>query len=155
MTALCAGDRWCCCLFSLDYWRLCLASTLSLERAPRAENHVYRKYIRVVSVYDGDTFTAAMVGDNNVVMRKRCRCAGYDSPEMRTKNESEKTRAVAARDFLKAYLPTHVFRVDIVGLDKYGRLLVRVSGPDGASLASVMIENGHGQPYDGGCRQPK
>lgn len=49
---------------------------------------------------------------------------GFDAPEMRTQNVEEKQKAEEAKEFLKTLLPKGIFRLQIHGLDKYGRLLI-------------------------------
>lgn len=130
----------------MDWCRLYFATKLSNK--PRFENLQTTMYAKVVSVYDGDTFTIAIVNNKQIVQR-RCRCKGYDSPEMKGVDDETKQRAVAAKLFLQAYLPTTVFRIETYGLDKYGRLLVDYK-KNGKSLKDVMIANGHGYEYNGG-----
>ena len=130
----------------IDWLRLHFAQNINDK--PRLENKKSRILARVVSVYDGDTFTIIMI-DNRKIVKRRCRCLGYDSPEMKTKIDSEYRRAIAAKYFLQAYLPKTVFRIDTYGFDKYGRLLVDYT-KKGKSLKDVMIEHGHGYEYHGG-----
>lgn len=120
--------------------------------------------VRVESVYDGDTLTVLMV-DNGIVYRRRCRCIGYDAPEMRGPH-ADKVAACAARDHLRSVLPDTVFPMTYNGFDKYGRLLVtcdiRDKGSKGSkgskgdegveTLAAHMIRCGHGYAYDGGTK---
>lgn len=131
----------CCC----PVWSLWFASTASLSAAPREEKAQYRSWARVVDVYDGDTITLAMIERGHVV-RRRCRCVGYDAPEMRGPHKEE---AIAAREALKRVLPRRAFRVSITGLDKYGRLLVDLRH-DGRAVSDIMVSLGHGYYYDGG-----
>tara|TARA_B100000482_G_scaffold180597_2_gene153192 strand:- start:170 stop:517 length:348 start_codon:yes stop_codon:yes gene_type:complete len=108
-------------------------------------------YAKVVSVYDGDTFTVAIV-HNRQIVRRRCRCIGYDSPEIKGVTDEERKHALAAKHFLDTYLPKKVFILETYGSDKYGRLLVNYN-KRGKSLKDVMIENGHGYEYHGGKKK--
>ena len=101
-------------------------------------------------VYDGDTFTALIVVEG-VVYRRRCRCIGYDSPEMKGPN-AKKPDAIAARDHLKRVVPTGVFKMDVSGTDKYGRLLVTFKVGN-ETLAEHMVRSGHGYIYSGGTKR--
>jgi len=130
----------------MDWIRLYFATKLSDK--PRFENLHKSIYAKVISVYDGDTFTIAMVHNGHIV-RRRCRCRGYDSPEIKGSSDEEKKRAISAKLFLEAYLPKTVFRIQTYGSDKYGRLLVDYK-KKGKSLQDIMIENGHGYEYHGG-----
>jgi endonuclease YncB( thermonuclease family) len=122
-----------------------------VQAAPREEKQWRRVFAKVVDVYDGDTFTICYCRDNTLV-RRRCRCYGYDSPELRTSNPAEKEAAVRARNFLANCLPTsRPIRLQIYGTDKYGRYLVSYIH-NGISLAQYMIDNGHGVAYNGGSK---
>lgn len=135
-------------------WSSKPASHCNLESAPddapRYEQRTGTMPVRIVDVYDGDTFTALIVSDG-VVYRRRCRCMGYDSPEMKGKNV-DKTKAIAARDYLRDIAPKGVFTLNFNGTDKYGRLLVSFDVGD-ETITSHMIRLGHGIPYDGGTKK--
>lgn len=108
-----------------------------------------RLFCRVVSVYDGDTLHIAFPykGEN---IKLKCRCLGYDSPELRTKNLDEKQKGIEARDYLKSLILGKIVDTYIDKYDKYGRLLVEiwVPGTD-RTLSNIMVEKNHGIPYDG------
>ena len=129
-------------------WRL---RGVDVTVLPRVESEHSSVLMRVASIYDGDTFTAVITVRGGRLRRRRCRCVGYDSPELR--NPDTKVAALAARAFLEERLPTGVFRADTHGLDKYGRLLVDVR-VRGERLADMMIRSGHGYAYDGGTKSP-
>lgn len=116
--------------------------------APRYERLAGKMLVRCVDVYDGDTFTVLMRHNGDVV-RRRCRCLGYDAPEMRG---PDKDLAIAARDHLASVIPKGVFKIQFEGTDKYGRLLVSFI-VNGESLAQHMVRTGHGYPYDGGRKK--
>lgn len=118
--------------------------------APRYEQLSGTTLARCVDVYDGDTLTVLLLHDGQPV-RRRCRCLGYDSPEMRGA-AANKPLALAAREHLKGLVPSGVFRIHFRGTDKYGRLLV--SFPVGGEpLAAHMIRAGHGYEYHGGAKE--
>lgn len=127
----------------------CCPPGRDLSRAPRHERRKCTKIVRVADVYDGDTFTVVARIDG-AWQRRRCRCAGYDAPELRTSNVLERIRAVEARDFLREKLPKGTFTLHLHGLDKYGRWLVTLPS---TPLPELMVEAGHGVYYDGG-RKP-
>jgi endonuclease YncB( thermonuclease family) len=111
-----------------------------------------------VSVYDGDTFSA-IFDYNGEAMKYRCRCYGYDSPEMKPslKNENrdeEKRMALQAKHQLSEYLNKHssgLVRMECLDFDKYGRILVNVwNMVDEESVNDLMIRGNHGVPYFGG-----
>ena len=127
------------------------ASNDKLQNATRFENSHFTKLVKVSSVYDGDTFTVVFVSKFKLY-RRRCRCLGYDSPEMKSSDPIEKERAIEARDFLKEKLPSGIFRIYVKGLDKYGRWLVEVY-INNTTLCETMISNNHGYAYHGGTKQ--
>ena len=131
--------------------------------APLIDRLKYSTTVWVVSVYDGDTFTVAMksfIGpDKNQVVRVKCRLNGIDTPEMRPpKNDPNREKEIAAAKKSKQFVETNILhkyiRINVAGLDKYGRLLVSLALPDtGKDLATTMIEQKLGYAYDGGTKQ--
>ena len=118
--------------------------------APRYERRSGVISARLADVYDGDTFTALIVVEG-VAYRRRCRCIGYDAPEMRGKN-ADKPAAIAARDYLANLIPAGVFDLELCGTEKYGRLLVNIKVNE-ESLKDHMVRMGHGYYYDGGTKK--
>lgn len=136
----------------ISHWRLWLWSKQKLNEIKHDERRSRKVWAKVVSVYDGDTFTVVYIQDHKL-FKRRCRCAGFDSPEIRTKNSQEKEAAQNAKNFLIELLPKKPFRLNIIGLDKYGRFLVDLHLKNGKSLKQVMIDAGHGYEYDGGTKK--
>ena len=82
---------------------------------------------KVVKVYDGDTITvAAYLKGNPQCYRFSVRLRGIDSPEIRTKNESEKAAAILSRDQLLVKILHKIVYLKNIGKEKYGRLLADV-----------------------------
>ena len=154
-----------CLPLKLLSWRPCFPNPLSrltvdqMEALPRLETWKERVLARKVSVYDGDTLTL-VVQVNGRLFRRRCRCVGYDAPELKGQN-AETEAARAARDYLVSLTPEGVFYVDCHGHDKYGRLLVEwevqsTSDPTSrVPLREEMILRGHGYAYQGGRKRVK
>jgi endonuclease YncB( thermonuclease family) len=115
-------------------------------------------YAGACNIYDGDTFSIIFL-NNNEVVKYRCRCIGYDSPEMKPSlsnpnREKEKALAILAKNRLIELLSKHesglVF-IECFEFDKYGRILVKVYNMiDEKSINEIMVEEGHGKNYDGG-----
>jgi endonuclease YncB( thermonuclease family) len=110
------------------------------------------------NVYDGDTFSICFKQGNEIV-KWRCRCLGYDSPEMKPllKNpnrEKEKELAVLAKQRLGQLLSSNasgLVKVVCGDFDKYGRVLGTIyNNVDVDSINTIMIREGHGKEYDGG-----
>ena len=115
-------------------------------------------FAKPCNIYDGDTFSIIFLHNNNVI-KYRCRCIDYDSPEMKPSlsnpnREKEKALAVNAKNRFTELLTKHesglVF-VECFEFDKYGRILVQVYNMiDTKSINEIMVEEGHGKVYDGG-----
>lgn len=121
---------------------------------PRVEKHNWKMWMKIDSVYDGDTVVVLCLFHRKLV-KWRCRLMHFDAPELRTKNSDEKEAAIRAREFLKTLLPTGFVYQTCHGLDKYGRLLIDFRCVKSKlKVSDVMIQNGHGYAYDGGQKQP-
>lgn len=120
----------------------------------------YKCKAKVVSVYDGDTFTACFKYRGQII-KYRFRTFGYDSPEMKPlkskpNREEEKAKAIIARDKFKEIIKfetNELVDLKMLGFDKYGRILVNVI-KDGINVNEWMIKNNHGYPYFGGAKRP-
>lgn len=117
-------------------------------------------YAKFCNVYDGDTFTAVFKY-NSEIIKYRCRCFGYDSPEMRqpanaTNRNKKKELARNARDRLVDLLGKHesqLIRIECLDFDKYGRILVIVHNMvDEDSINTTMVKEGYGKEYYGGTK---
>lgn len=115
---------------------------------------------RCCSVYDGDTFTALFIY-NGEFIKYKCRCYGYDSPEMKPllsklNREEEIQLAHKAKErFIELVEKSknNLIRIECLDFDKYGRILVNVyNGVDKQSINDIMISEGHGKPYFGGTK---
>jgi len=113
------------------------------------------------NIYDGDTFSFLFVYKDEVI-KYRCRCIGYDSPEMKPSlsnpnRDNEKVLAIKAKERLKELLEKHetkMIKVKCGDFDKYGRLLIEIwNMVDNDSLNQIMIDEGHGKPYNGGTKE--
>ena len=110
------------------------------------------------NIYDGDTFSI-IFNYKDELIKYRCRCLGYDSPEMKPplKNENrlhEKELALKAKERFTELISKHetkLIKIECFDFDKYGRILVNVYNLiDEKSVNNMMIEEGHGKIYDGG-----
>ena len=115
-------------------------------------------YAKHCNIYDGDTFSI-IFEYNNEIIKYRCRCLGYDSPEMKPLKSDEnrlveKDLAIKAKLRLEELLNKHatkMIKIECFDFDKYGRLLVNVwNMVDEKSINSIMIEEGYAKSYDGG-----
>jgi endonuclease YncB( thermonuclease family) len=119
----------------------------------------YKCKAKVVSVYDGDTFTACFKYRGNIIKYK-FRTFGYDSPEMKPlkskpNREEEKKKAIIARYKFKEIIKfdsKELVELEMLGFDKYGRILVNVF-KDHVNINEWMIKNKYGYSYFGGTKR--
>ena len=116
----------------------------------------YKCPVKIVNVYDGDTFTGVFQYKNDIIKYK-FRCYGYDSPEMKPlksiKNRDEiKIKAIEAKEaFISITNCNKSFViVEFDDFDKYGRILAKVyRKSDNLYINDEMIKMGHGYEYYG------
>ena len=129
----------------------CLGLGLLLSTTVGAEPAVYA---RVMSVYDGDTFTAEADVWPGHTIETRVRISGVDTPEVggRSKCDREQQAGVRARTRLSELLNAGDVLLKEVRNDKYaGRVLARVVA-GGLDVANVLLAEGLAREYHGGKR---
>ena len=113
---------------------------------------------KIVRVYDGDTVTIAArihIDDEYIakLFRFSVRLRGIDTPEMKTKNATEKALAIKARDVLSAQFLNKMVLLENVDYDKYGRILADMITVEGnIHLSEWMLVNSYAVEYDGGTK---
>ena len=107
----------------------------------------------VLSVYDGDTFTARVPVWDGVEIVTAVRVRGIDTPEIKGKCAAEKATALAARDRLRVLLASGQVQLFHVEPDKYGGRVDADVSVAGSPVAAVLIAEGLARPYTGGARQ--
>lgn len=97
---------------------------------------------------DGDTVDVSVDLGFKCYTRQRLRLNGIDTPERGQTGFGEATA------FAESHCPVgSTIRVDThKGTGKFGRYLADIQTPDGNALIPMMLEAGHGTPYDGGRR---
>lgn len=111
------------------------------------------KEVKVVSVYDADTFRMnvwywpAIIGKNMPV-----RVNGIDAPEIRGKCQAEKLKAQAAKRFTVKFLKGGKVKLKNIKRGKYFRIIADVE-VNGQNLGFELIKAGHARPYTGGKRK--
>ena len=117
-----------------------------------------RARVRVIDVYDGDTLTIAMEL-YGTISSFRVRLAHIDTPELKpVMNLPDRAEVVArgkaARDHLISLILGHIVWIDILGYEKYGRLLadIYINETDSISVNEKMITDGYGTAYEGGTK---
>lgn len=140
------------------------SSTLSnatLINTPKYSLETYGKRapVRVLDVYDGDTIVVAMeVSDK--ISAFRVRLAHIDSPELKPAlhvpdRAAIIARAEAARDYLASLIIGRIVWIDILGFEKYGRLLadIYITETGSTSVNQKMVADGFAVAYEGGTKQ--
>ena len=115
---------------------------------------------KVIKVYDCDTITIATkfpylstLDESNVIYRFHVRLNGIDTPEMKSKNEDEKSIAHLAQKSLSDMILNKNVTLNNTSLDKYGRILANVFTEDGIELSKWAIEKRYAVYYDGGTKK--
>ena len=108
---------------------------------------------KVLSVYDGDTIKCAFPL-NNKMYKWNCRLSGVDTPEIRTRNKTEKEYGYKVRNNLREKILGKVVNLECGDFDKYGRLLVKVKcQDDDCCVNDWLINNNFAFKYNGGTRK--
>ena len=101
-------------------------------------------------VVDGDTVDVTLdLGFDVKLHKQRCRLAGIDTPESRTRNLAEKKLGLAAKKRLEE-LCVNNFKIKSLGKGKYGRILAIPYTEDGQDICKILIQEGHAVEYHGG-----
>jgi micrococcal nuclease len=101
-------------------------------------------------VVDGDTCDLSIDLGFTVSWKSTCRFYGINTPELRSKDSEEKSRAYAARDRVLALVPPgSTVMIKSRELDKYGRPLVDIyTGQDfSIHINQLLVEEGLAKTY--------
>ena len=115
---------------------------------------------KVIKVYDCDTITIATkfpylttLNEGNIMYRFHVRLLGIDTPEMKTKNEEEKSIAHLAQKSLSELILNKNVTLKNTSLDKYGRILANIYTENDVELSNWAISNRFAVSYDGGTKK--
>ena len=110
---------------------------------------------KVVKVVDGDTVDLEIDLGFSLTKKERCRIAGIDTPECRTRNKEEKQYGIAAKTYMAGMLKNaKELRVRTEKDGKYGRMLGWIYADDNElSLNEQMVVDGYAWGYDGGTKR--
>ena len=107
---------------------------------------------KVVDVYDGDT-CKIVINLKNEFVKFNVRMLGYDSPEIRTKNDIEKNFAKISKNILETLILNKIVKICCSDFDKYGRLLgsiiTIISTGHEINVNEFMVDNHFGYSYFG------
>lgn len=110
---------------------------------------------RLVSVYDGDTIMVDLECYPSIIGRRiSVRVFGIDTPEIKSKNPTEREKALEARDVALTILSeAHQIILKNIRRGKYFRLVADVYA-DGLNLADILLQRRLAQTYTGGTKKP-
>ena len=108
---------------------------------------------KVIKVYDGDSVTVAAVVTGKIY-RFSVRLVGIDTPELRSSNPVEKTRAKHVQQQLHDLIFDKYVTARILDNDKYGgRVLGDLWTKDGLHVNKYMLDSGFAVPYHGATKR--
>ncbi len=117
--------------------------------AAYAKGKIYgsAKVLKVVSVYDGDTFRANISGFPDIIGKNiPIRIHGIDTPESRGKR-ADKAAALKAKAFtVKMLNKAKVIELKEIRRGKYFRIVARVI-MDGVDLGNELLKRGFARPF--------
>ncbi len=124
---------------------------------------IKNNYAIIIDVYDGDTVTAVsfLEGHDDKLFKVKFRLDKIDTPEMRSRNPTEREYAIKAKEYLSNMVLNKLVYCEVneTAKDQYGRLLTTlyVVDRDGKhpekSVNQLMIDNGHARHYSGGHKE--
>lgn len=108
------------------------------------------KITNVLKIIDGDTVDLSLDLGFYVMTIQRIRFDGLDTPELHSKDETERKLAQEAKDFVTKWFEQNKdLVIKTKKDDKYGRMLGEIFC-SGKSLNKTLIEMGYAWEYDGG-----
>lgn len=107
-------------------------------------------------IFDGDTFAAKVLLEDDIKISVRVRLINIDTPEIHGECDTEIKMAVRAKDRLAEIIPVgSVVELTDIKDDKYlGRIDAHVTTPSGLDVGDILIKEKLGRPYSGGRRNP-
>jgi len=107
---------------------------------------------RIVRVIDGDTIDFELDLGFDILVKRRIRVEGIDTPEARGGTEDDKKFASLATEWMKQRLersPQVFISPSPDKNDPYGRTIARVFDNESSDIGIEMIENHHAVSYNG------
>lgn len=109
------------------------------------------EYVKVVKVYDGDSFHVIGKPNNaDKVYKFVVRLRDIDAPEL--KNKEQHNRAVEVRDELATLILNNNIKLSNIGKDKYGRILCNAMIYD-FDISEWLLSKKCGYVYHGGKKK--
>ena len=117
---------------------------MSASVEPFVYNAILERFI------DGDTIDVTVdLGFNVFLKKQRCRLAGIDTPESRTRDLAEKKLVLEAKARLTELCGERL-KIKSLGRGKFGRILAIPYTNDNEDICQILIQEGHAVEYWGG-----
>ena len=114
----------------------------------KPEPYVYKATIE--RVVDGDTIDVTLdLGFDVRLYKQRCRLAGIDTPESRTRDLAEKKLGLEAKARLTELCGERL-KIKSLGREKFGRILAIPYTNDNEDICQILIQENHAVEYWGG-----
>jgi len=110
---------------------------------------------RVIKVYDGDSITIASripKLKGRIIYKFNIRLNRIDTPEIKSKNNTEKEYGLRIRDYLSERIMNKMVNVNIINTDKYGRYLAEIYYKN-ENINTWLLNNHYAVEYDGGRKK--
>ena len=113
---------------------------------------------KVLKVYDGDTITIGAFYDNGF-KKFNVRLYGIDCDELKGGDEITKANALRAKRYTEKHVFNKIVKIDVLNnkiidgkkhREKFGRLLARITTPEGYDLSNELFLAGLARKYYGG-----
>ncbi len=116
------------------------------------EHLFFYRVTQIIRVHDGDSCRLVLDMGFKTYAEKATRLARINAPEMRDPDPEVKTKAYAARDYLRERLGAAMAAggdviIHSVKLEKYGRALIELF-VDGVNINDELVQEGHAVTYD-------
>lgn len=111
---------------------------------------MYKYYIDVLRVVDGDTIDAMVDLGFDICIKKRIRFLEIDAPETRTRDLDEKARGLICKERVIELLNANDNKAELIshGVGKYGRVLgvIRIRSHR-ETINDILISEGLASKY--------
>lgn len=113
------------------------------------DDFLWKYKAKILRVVDGDTFDAIIDLGFNILIRRKVRLYGVNTPEI--KGRSKKKGLEAKQRVIELVEGKDVVLLSCLYDDKYGRCLAKIVIPDGSGkdLGEYLISEGLGVEYYG------
>jgi len=112
---------------------------------------MYKYYIEVLRVLDGDTVDAMVDLGFKIWTKKRIRLSDINAPEVRTRDLEEKTRGIICKNRVVELLEQNDMKAELIchGIGKYGRVLgsIRVKS-ERDTINDILVLEGLATTYE-------